>query len=709
MKWTARLPVLQRTGKRVKTVAQLVIVLSLFNMILISPVHATALHAPKAPRKPDVKALSPDQHWANPTLVSSQDAKRARAVFKALDRNRFKDARKQTSRIKDPTLKRILQWQALISRHSNAKFLDIKAFLKRQDQRHQDWPKRRTLLKRAEETMPRTLPPQEVLAWFKKIGGPVSNQGRVREAEAHLSLSQNQKAKTKIQKIWINGNFTKSQEKRFYRRHKKYIRKTDNVARLERLVWSGRFWPSRRQIWRVDKATRKLAIARLWLMRREGNVDKAIKNLKKTAPQLIEHAGLVFERARWRRRKNRHKEAADLILNFKGEPIRPDKWWTERALLARYFLQKNDPEKAYVLSSRHGLTSVFAAKYSEAEWLSGWIQLQFLNNPHKALSHFAHMYKIVNYPISMARGAYWSGRAAEALGHSNLARNWMEKAARYPTTFYGQLATGRLGRSVNPVLNPENIDASAKLKKAFHKNVLRKSVQILAEIGEKSKIRPFIIHLSDIDKSGPWQKLTADLASLYGRPDLAIRVSKESERQGIPLGSVSYPALSPPRHKAISNPVESPLVLAVIRQESAFYVDAKSRAGARGLMQVMPATAKRVARSNRLPYDRNRLTSDPTYNLIIGQVYLSGMVKAFKGSYPMALAAYNAGPHRVKRWIKSFGDPRTKDVDLIDWIEMIPYTETRNYVQRVLENLKVYRVKLRAEQAQIKRNLQTQK
>ena len=701
MAWIARLPARQNAGTRVKLTTLLLCLLCIVALGRSTSAWASSLPPPWPPRKPDIRLLYPDRFQPSPTLVSRADAKIAKKAFKAIDHNRFKDAKKLTRKIKDVDLNRLLVWETLIARKSPARFNDIKAFLDQTKDQNQDWPKRRTMIKRAEQTMPLKLPPQDVLAWFQIMGGPVSIQGRAREVEAHMALNPSAKSILIIRKLWINGNFTKSHEKQFYRRHKKQITSADNVARLERLVWAEKFWPARRQIWKVDKRTRKLAVARLWLMRRTGNVDKAIRDVEKSAPQLVNHAGLIFERVRWRRRKNRTDEAAQLILNFKGDLIHPEKWWTERKYIARTYLQQGKPKQAYALVRQHGLSPENAKDYSNAEWLLGWIQLRFLNEPQSALKHFMNVLKVVNYPISVARGAYWSGRAALALGQTEKARAWLLKAAAHPTTYYGQLASARLGLRINILQSEDNLRANVATQVRFAANQTRRSAQILAEIGEHQRMRPFIIHLADVDKSGPWQKLTADFATRYGRPDLAIKIAKSSEQQGIPLGGVSYPSLKPPRHKVLTDPVETPLVLAVIRQESAFYFNAKSHVGARGLMQVMPATAKRVARNNRLPYDRARLTRDPNYNLIIGQVYLSDMVQRFNGSYPMALAAYNAGPHRVKRWVRNFGDPRTKDVDLIDWIEMIPYTETRNYVQRVLENLSVYRARSETEQAQI--------
>jgi len=293
-------------------------------------------------------------------IVSAADTKVAKAVFKAIDRNRFKDALRLTRQVKSPDVVRVLMWSYLTASRSPAKFNDVKAFL---DHRA-DWPKRRTLLKRAEETLPNDMPANEVLAWFETMGGPVSTAGRVREAEALLALGKTQAAKAKLRKVWVEDNFTKSLEKRFYRRHSKHIAKADNVARMERLIWEERYWPARRQRWRVDETTRKLAVARWGLMKREGNVDKAIADLQKHAPQLINDPGLVYERLRWRRRKGRINDAAALFDSVQGDPVRPDKWWVERRVIARDFLstaikkvrKKDAVQKAYAIATNHGLS-----------------------------------------------------------------------------------------------------------------------------------------------------------------------------------------------------------------------------------------------------------------------------------------------------------------------------------------------------------------
>ena len=618
--------------------------------------------------------------------LSDADIKNAKAVFKAIDKNRFKDALKLTRRVKSQDLVRVLVWKYLTARNTPADYNDIKPFL----EKHPGWPHRKAMLKRAEETMPSKLTPKQIMAWFAEYGGPVSTMGRVRHAQALKALGQKKAANQAFRRIWIEGNFTKRQEKNFYRRHKKLITKSDHIARLERLIWEERYWPARRQLWKVDKKMRKLAIARIWLMKEECNVDKAISELKKAAPELIDHPGLIYERMRWRRRKGRTEEAAKLLPKANGDPMRPDKWWKERAIMARTFLQKEKFKRAYAITSDHGLTPEDAAEYSDAEWISGWIALRFLNQPSRAYKHFQNMLGAVSYPVSVARGSYWSGRASEALGQNGESKRWLGKAASYPTTYYGQLARAKLGRSVTaeiPLPQPSNGE-----KQTFDKHVLKSVVTLLDEMGAEERMKPFLLALANYHDTPGWKRLAADLAHNSGRPDVAISIAKKSEQAGMALGRLGYPMLTPPTPKKGAKP-ETPLVLAVIRQESQFFTKAKSHAGARGLMQVMPATAKKVAKANRLPYSRTKLQADPSYNMIIGQMYLAEMVETYD-SYPMALAAYNAGPHRVKRWVRNFGDPRKTDTDIIDWVEMIPYVETRNYVQRVLENLGVYRAQL---------------
>ncbi|MBC8340005.1 MAG: lytic transglycosylase domain-containing protein, partial [Alphaproteobacteria bacterium] len=357
--------------------------------------------------------------------------------------------------------------------------------------------------------------------------------------------------------------------------------------------------------------------------------------------------------------------------------------------------------EAYRLVQKHGLTpsgGKVNAAFAEAEWLAGWIALRFLQDAASAEAHFRNMYEAVRYPVSRARGAYWTARAIEAASGSRnvpAASTWHRLAALHPTTYYGQLSHARL----NPVDGMELADKPEPLgqeTETFNGQELVHAVRMLADIDALEWLRPFIFRLDGMKDAPGWRQLTLELAETSGRPDLALKIAKREGRESWKFTENAFPTLDPPALPAHLGmpPPEKPLVLAVVRQESAFDLSARSHANAQGLMQLMPKTASRVARNLNLSFSKKRLVSDAKYNLTLGQAYLAGLLKDFKGSYVLALAAYNAGPKRVHQWLRQFGDLRKPEVDSIDWVESIPFRETRNYVQRVLENLQVYRFRL---------------
>lgn len=327
--------------------------------------------------------------------------------------------------------------------------------------------------------------------------------------------------------------------------------------------------------------------------------------------------------------------------------------------------------------------------FLEGEWLAGWIALRFLKDTKIAYGHFTEFFRKARYPISLSRGAYWAGRAAEELKDAKHARFWYKTAAMYPITYYGQLAAAELKKDNAISIQPAPHLTELELVN-FRSNELVRVVKVMAEAGLQDLMRSFIRKLNTMGETPGWRREVANLAKDSGRPDLAISTAKIAYRQGINLIEDGFPVLT----ARTKTNLELSLIHAVIRQESAFNIKAVSHAGARGLMQLMPGTAKRVAKSNSMPYVRRKLTEDMSYNLRLGAAYLGDLVKEFNGSYVLALSAYNAGPARARRWVKKYGDPRDLSVDAIDWVELIPFTETRNYVQRVMENLHVYRQRL---------------
>ncbi|NQU55772.1 MAG: lytic transglycosylase domain-containing protein [Rhodospirillales bacterium] len=617
--------------------------------------------------------------------ISQNDEKILKAAFTAVSKNNWKSARSLAAKLKDPLARKIVRFFDLERQQSKASFRDVSSFIT--DNPH--WPSMKTLRRRAEEAMQDDLSPDHVLAWLDGKD-PASTEGWVQLARALVASGEEETAQSVIREIWINKNFAKRPEKTFYKRYRKYLRAEDHVKRLDRLLWEGRNWPARRMMWKVKPGMRALAEARLMLRHRFGNVDTAIK---KVPEELLNDPGLAYERLRWRRKKGRYEQSLELLMPPPDNLVRPDLWWQERASLARMALQKGHITDAYRLVHEHKLKE--GPGFADAEWLSGWIALRFMNEPKTAFTHFTTMYEYVNYPISRARGAYWAARAATAMGNAETADMWFRIAAKLPTTYYGQLAAARLSAG-HGLLLPVQPGPEEGESKEFHDLDLVRAIQILDSVGEKDRLKPFILALNNYRDTTGWHTLSAKLAGEYGRPDVGISIAKKSSRQGAELIEVGYPSVEPPKLRTRSSKyaLEVPLVLAMIRQESAFFVGAKSHANARGLMQILPRTAKKVAHGLKIKFSKNRLTTDPNYNMTLGQTYLAGLIDEFNGSYVLALAGYNAGPGRARKWAKLNGNPRERTIDTIDWIEMIPFTETRNYVQRVLENLQIYRLKM---------------
>ena len=610
-------------------------------------------------------------------LPAQSDLQAAKSAYEAGEKGRWAAQREAADRVKDPLLGRILIWQRLVSGGSGATFDEIDAFIKA----FPEWPSHERLVARAEETMPPGSPDKEVIAWYGKRA-PSTTEGATRLAESLLDLGRREEATKLIRKTWVHANFGDQQEAIFYKTFKQQLTKKDHIARLDRLVWANRDVPAKRMYAKVGTEYRALAEARFALRNGSNGVDGAIKRVP---AHLLDDPGLQYDRLRWRRVKNRDEEAfAMLRANPPAVKVQPARWWNERSILARRALMKGYITDAYRIAANHNLKS--GAELLDAEWMAGWIALRFLKDDAIAYTHFSNVYREAKQPISKARGAYWAGRASEAVKDSERARYWYRTAFKNPTTYYGQLAATKLPRE-DTINMPPPPHTDPIVEASFNSHELVRAVRIIDAAGMTGMLRPFIRQLAEIGKTPDWLANVADLAYETGRADISIYAAKRAESEGVSLLQAGFPIIKTQR---ISE-ADRPLVHAVIRQESLFNTSAVSRAGARGLMQLMPATAKQMAKKNDITFVHERLTEDADYNVHLGQTYLADLVNDFNGSYILALAAYNAGPSRARQWIREYGDPRDSTVDAIDWIEMIPFAETRNYVQRVLENLQVYR------------------
>jgi soluble lytic murein transglycosylase len=581
----------------------------------------------------------------------------------------------QADQSKDPLVQKIVRWLDYTKSSSGGRFAEIASFI----EQNPDWPLRKTLLRRAEEAL--SGESDDTAADWLNRHPPINGAGHARAAEIMINRGNAEPGATALRTAWADGDFTVPQEQALLARFYDRLRPEDHQRRLDRLLWDGQVDAARRMLTLVPADYRSVAEARLALIGEAANLDAV---LAKVPVQLRADPGLAYEEARWRRKKDDYNGAAQLLLAHDDTPTRPDLWWSERLMIARRLLAAGNSEFAYRLVQQPGAAD--GTVNSEGEFLNGYIALRYRNEPALAFDQFAHILARVTSPYVKARAAYWGGRAAEAAGKPELAAKWYAAGADHMATFYGQLAAHQLGRDAppNPVPEPR-ADSAAQAR--FNGEEQVRAAQLFLDAGDREHARAFLMQMADLAKTPLDFSMLAALAESHGRIDLAIAVARRAIDAGMPLMVHGYPVTALPE----GGIAEPPLLLAIVRQESAFAPDAMSRAGARGLMQLMPATAAGVAKKLALPYSLPRLTTDGLYNMVLGRSYVERLIEDFGGSYALAIAAYNAGPGRVRQWLHDFGDPRGQDIGMVDWIELIPFNETRVYVQRVLENLQIYR------------------
>ena len=623
--------------------------------------------------------LGPSPH-AGAAALSDGDRKLYQAAFAAAERGDMRGAWIQAAKAQDQLPAQALKWLSFTRGGSGASFFDITQFMTD----HPDWPSQQLLEERAEEAMS-GVGDADITAWFANHP-PVSFNGKLREAELMIAAGDLDKGRARIRKIWIDSNLNPFDEKSMQQRFRDVLRPADNEQRLNRLLWDGQTAAAKRMLPLVASGPRAVAETRMALEALKSNANQMAAKL---SPDLRNNIGLLFDLVRWSRRKFVDNDAIALLDSAPSDPDHAAQWAAEREYVARRALADNQPETALRLAEHHEATT--GPAFAELEFLSGWIALRFLNKPEIAYDHFVRLYNEMKMPISLSRGAYWAGLAAEAMGKADLAANWYDIAAGRVTTYYGQLAAEARGAAPASVLDepkpkPEEIAA-------FEQRELVRVTGDLGEAGADETVRHFLRQLSDTVSTPTDFVLVTRLAIDIGRPDLAVAAAKRASYAGVNLVAEGYPIPDLPQTKK-ADTVETPLVLAMTRQESAFDHAAVSHAGARGLMQLMPKTASLVAKLLHIPFSKQKLTTDKLYNVTLGRAYIDRLLGNFSGSYVLAVAAYNAGPARVNEWIREYGDPRSANVDVIDWVESIPIDETRNYVQRVLENLQIYRLRL---------------
>jgi soluble lytic murein transglycosylase len=611
--------------------------------------------------------------------ISASDKAVYKRAFEAAAREDWQEARRLASTGKHPLPAKVILWMDLVRPGPGRSFSELSAFL----QDNPDWPSQKSLQSQAERAMPAALPAEATLHWFH-MREPLTLEGAYHLGQALLATGKKAEATAMVRKAWRERDaFDAVAESRFLSAFAKSLTADDHVARLDRLLWDNENTAALRVMSRVDAGHRALAEARMGLRGDSGKVEKLIA----AVPQkLLRDPGLIYERARWRRRHDEFATIPQLFDAPLAAIARPDLMWRELDDAARKALTRGQAKIAYRLAKQHGAKD--GTVFAEGEWLAGWIALRFLKDSAAAYTHFTRLHDGVTSSISKARGAYWAGRASDDMGNKPQAEKWYGMAARYSMTYYGQLAAQKNGHR-GPLVFPPLPEPSKDDRAAFARQELAQAIEALGRVGAPEQTKPFINRMIELTTDPVEHRMIVELASSLGRDDLTVSAAKSARAAGTDL--VDY--LFPVRKIAGGDGPEKALVLAVIRQESAFQADAISSAGARGLMQLMPATAKYTAKRVGLAYSAAKL-NDPTYNITLGRAYLAGLLVDYDGSYVLSLAGYNAGPRRVMEWMGQNRDPRREGIDVIDWVESIPIAETRNYVQRVLENLQVYRHRL---------------
>ena len=635
-------------------------------------------------KKPSIAGLTKSRNIKISKYYSKKDFNIARKAISEMQKSRWTSSLKIAKNAKDKSIYNFIQWRYLSTPGNQASFFDYKVFI----ERNSNYPRMDKLRSLAEHKLSTSqISPKKIINWFDQ-NEPITGYGKMILGESYILTGNKAKGTNLIKEGWITAELSKNEVKFFRKKFKKYLNAEDYIKRADYLAWNSKYWDLKRITPYLPKDYELLYTARQVLISKGYGVDQAIKNV----PEKFKNdAGLNYDRLKWRRKKGRVDSSAEILLKIRNDKdylVMPEKWWKEREIISRALIYKKKYETAYKISSNHGMTE--GSDFAAAEWMSGWIALSFLNDPLLAKDHFENFYNNVSYPISTSRGAYWLARSFEKLGDKEQSNKWYQEAAKYLTTYYGQLAFLKLNPNGKFELEKDMV-VDNKYRLIFFNKELVKITYLLDEL-KKDKYTKFILrHLANDDIKKGSEILAAELATDIERYDFAIQVSKIASYQKRFHNKFNYPIISTPKNINGRKIPESAFILSIIRQESEFDLSANSHAGAKGLMQLMPYTAKLVSKQAKLPYSKSRLTTDPEYNINLGSHYIAGLILQYDGAYPFAVAAYNAGPNRVKYWKKLNKNPQKKQINYVDWVELIKFRETRNYVQRVLENYNVYR------------------
>ena len=606
-------------------------------------------------------------------------------VLRAAEAEDWATARSLAARVGDPAAATLATWLTLS--RGQASFADYAAFLAQ----HPDWPGRDRLRRRAEQAMPAGLPARQVRAFFEDRP-PLTGAGALRLAEALRAEGREAEARAEAARAWTTLSLEGPEEAALAAEFASALTREVHLARLDMLLWRGLGAEALRMAPRVDAGHAALARARAALRADQRDGINALIDAVPAA--LAGDPGLAYERFRWRAARGNDAGALELLraASAAGEAGlgRPALWADRRARYARQAAREGNPRLAYELASRHYLKPTDGYDYADLEWIAGWVALRQLRDPATAERHFERFIAAVNTPISYGRGHYWLGRARADRGDRAGARAAWAEGARHQTSFYGQLAAEAAGIGPDPQLAHTDPPTDWMSATVLSTPLVRAGV-MAHWAGDRALSNQLLVHAARQAANPRHAAALGHLALELDRPEVAVRIAKAAAGNGIVVPQIYYPVTGLAR---AAGPVRPAIALAIARQESELDPNAVSPAGARGLMQVMPATAEQVSRRLGLAYSRAALTEDWRYNARLGTEYIAGLIDEF-GSLPLAAAGYNAGRGRVREWIERFGDPRGRPLEeVLDWLESIPFSETRNYVQRVLEGAAIYEARI---------------
>ncbi|WP_373635750.1 lytic transglycosylase domain-containing protein [Yoonia sp. SS1-5] len=596
------------------------------------------------------------------------------AVIRAAD-DSWEDARILAAQA-DPLTRDVLTWMRL--RAGEGRLAEYTSFL----ETHADWPGLSRLRAAGEGALHETTDAEAVIAFFGDAT-PQTGEGAVHLARALISTGAPEAAEAMLREVWIGNRLSGDGHAALIAAFPDIL-KPFHLARTDALLWRWRTSDAARMLPLLSPDQRALAAARIAYIKKAGDITAKVNAVP---ANLRQDPGLAYDRYNWLADRGRRTEAVKILLDRSTSAsalAEPFRWAGWRRSLARWEMREGRADQAYALASRHYLTD--GAAFADLEWLSGYIALTYLGNPAAALDHFQTAAGVVDSPISLGRMHYWIGRTHAVMGAADAAAEAYGIAATHQTSFYGLLAAEKLGRPLDPIWAQTPIVPQSDV---FAADLVRAAFLLLAG-GERGHAVTFFAELGATLNPGDLAQVGAALDEM-DEQYYTLLLGKRALRRGIMVPQNYFPIHD---LAAMELPVDPALALSIARRESEFNIGIGSPVGALGLMQLMPATAEEVAGFLALPYSRGRLTSDWEYNATLGAKYLSILQEDFGPTPVMIAAGYNAGPSRPKTWMDERGDPRLGEMDVIDWIEHIPFRETRNYVMRVTESIPIYQARL---------------